>query len=362
MREEAKMRSGIIQFLTITGLILTGCENSEIKASYAETMNTQVTVSQTVYKTEYKGWKDAYRLSNGTVEVIVVPSVGRIMRYGFIGGPNILWENPAEAGKMIPSGRWTNTGGDKIWPWPQDDWGKILSYAWPPPVNADQAPHRAEIIGKDTLRLTSKVVAPWGIHIVRDIKLASTGTRVSFVNRFVKSIDTDPAPAVGVWTITQIPATEWIIGRLKQYPDTSSAIASNNRRYQSMSGDMTFKSVKVQSNNVLVVERNPSVATKIGFDGDMLATVQGDTLFTIRRDQEKSSDNIGAVYAVNERLQLYSHPDKSDVPPYIEMEMTSPKKILKSVGDSLTLATIWELKLLPEGKRDPASVAPLLTD
>jgi hypothetical protein len=129
-----------------------------------------------------------------------------------------------------------------------------------------------------------------------------------------------------------------------------------------MSGDMTFKSVKVQSNNVLVVERNPSVATKIGFDGDMLATVQGDTLFTIRRDQEKSSDNIGAVYAVNERLQLYSHPDKSDVPPYIEMEMTSPKKILKSVGDSLTLATIWELKLLPEGKRDPASVAPLLTD
>jgi len=48
MREEAKMRSGIIQFLTITGLILTGCGNSEIKASYAETMNTQVTVSQTV--------------------------------------------------------------------------------------------------------------------------------------------------------------------------------------------------------------------------------------------------------------------------------------------------------------------------
>ena len=304
----------------------------------------------TIEKTEYKGWADAYRMSNGTVEVVVVPSVGRVMRYGFVGGANVLWENAAVAGKPIPVGQWPNTGGDKIWPWPQDDWGKLLPNAWPPPAAADQLPHTAQIVGKDALRLTSGVVAPWGFRIVREIRLAPTGTKVSFINRFEKT-EQDDAPPVGVWTITQVPATVWVMARLRTAP-TLPALPSG---YKSMSGDAAFKSVRVLPQGFLLVERNPATATKIGTNGDICATVQGDTLFTVH----SAPDNVSLAYDAGERLQFYSHPDNTGIPPYIEMEMTSPKKALQK-GETVTLKSEWELRRLPAAARNAEGVVAAL--
>src|SRR5262245_60839367 len=84
----------------------------------------------------YHGWRGAWRMTNGTVELILVPQIGRIMRYGFVGGPNVLWENPAMHGKVVPpkagDKEWANYGGDKLWPAPQDRWG------WPPDPYLDR--------------------------------------------------------------------------------------------------------------------------------------------------------------------------------------------------------------------------------
>ena len=45
---------------------------------------------------KFNGW-DCIRLSNGIVEVLVTRSVGpRIIRYGFVGGENVLCEIPGE--------------------------------------------------------------------------------------------------------------------------------------------------------------------------------------------------------------------------------------------------------------------------
>ena len=39
-------------------------------------------------KVTYHGWRNAWRLSDGTIEVIVLPDVGsRIIRYVFCGPP-----------------------------------------------------------------------------------------------------------------------------------------------------------------------------------------------------------------------------------------------------------------------------------
>src|SRR5690349_6289708 len=76
----------------------------------------------TVRQVEYHGWKGAYRLSNQTVELLFVPQIGRILRYGYIDGPNILCENAALQGKAPdpahPGKDWVNYGGDKLWPAP----------------------------------------------------------------------------------------------------------------------------------------------------------------------------------------------------------------------------------------------------
>jgi hypothetical protein len=317
-------------------------------------LSATVRANVTITRTTYKGWADAYRMTNGTVELVVVPSVGRVMRYGFVGGPNVLWENPTVAGKPIPLGTWPNTGGDKIWPWPQDDWGKLLPAAWPPPAAADQAPHQAAIVGKDTLRLTSGIVSPWGVRIVRDIRLDSSGTGVHFTNRFTRVSAGESSP-IGVWTITQVPATAWVMARLLPSADQLT------EGYQPLSGAAAFKAVTKTPEGCLRVERNPAQATKIGTDADLVTTLQGDTLFTVQDTPDVPSDNAGLSYAPGERAQFYSQPDdanaaKKGITPYIEMEMTSPKRALKK-GETITLSLVWNLRRLPPAEQNPDGIA-----
>jgi len=73
-----------------------------------------------VEKTEYKGWKNCYRVTNGEVEVIVTGDVGpRVIRFGFVGGQNLFKEFAEQSGK---SGEETfqARGGDRVWKAPED--------------------------------------------------------------------------------------------------------------------------------------------------------------------------------------------------------------------------------------------------
>ncbi len=53
-----------------------------------------------VEQREYQQWKDAVWLSNGKVEAIVVPSIGRVMQFRALGDEGIFWENPAFLGRV----------------------------------------------------------------------------------------------------------------------------------------------------------------------------------------------------------------------------------------------------------------------
>ena len=59
----------------------------------------------TMEKVSYAGWPNCIKLSNGQIELIVTTDVGpRIMRFGFVGGQNLLNEYKDQVGK---------TGGDE---------------------------------------------------------------------------------------------------------------------------------------------------------------------------------------------------------------------------------------------------------
>ena len=73
-----------------------------------------------IEKTNYKGWPNSYRISNGEVEVVVTSDIGpRIMRYAFPGGKNLFKEFAEGLGK---SGErtWQLRGGHRIWIAPED--------------------------------------------------------------------------------------------------------------------------------------------------------------------------------------------------------------------------------------------------
>lgn len=67
----------------------------------------------------YRGWNNAYRLSNGTVEVIVLADVGpRIISYGFVGGENQLYEVEGDIGQVRGSD-FRLYGGHRLWVSPE---------------------------------------------------------------------------------------------------------------------------------------------------------------------------------------------------------------------------------------------------
>ena len=73
-----------------------------------------------VEKTEYKGWRNCYRVSNGEVELIVTADVGpRIIRFGFVGGQNLFKEYEEQLGKSGEE-KFQLRGGSRVWKAPED--------------------------------------------------------------------------------------------------------------------------------------------------------------------------------------------------------------------------------------------------
>src|SRR5436190_16050259 len=83
----------------------------------------------TVTRTNYHGWLEAYLMSNGKVAAVIVPGIGRVMQFGFVGEEGVFWENRALDGQIVDghlaiwaAKDWVNFGGDKTWPAPEADW------------------------------------------------------------------------------------------------------------------------------------------------------------------------------------------------------------------------------------------------
>src|SRR5882762_3059758 len=70
-----------------------------------------------ISSTNYHGWADSLLLNNGTVEAVIVPAIGRVMQFHFVGEDDILWENEKLQGQFAnPMAKeWANFGGDKSW-------------------------------------------------------------------------------------------------------------------------------------------------------------------------------------------------------------------------------------------------------
>src|ERR1017187_1517466 len=68
-----------------------------------------------VEKIDYKGWPNSYRVSNGEVELVVTGDVGpRVIRFGFVGGQNLLKEYPEQLGKSGEV-QFQLRGGHRVW-------------------------------------------------------------------------------------------------------------------------------------------------------------------------------------------------------------------------------------------------------
>jgi hypothetical protein len=301
-------------------------------------------------------YPDAIRLSNGTVNLLIVPSIGgRIMRYGYVGGPNVLWNNPKlpKATDPSPATRPTyiNYGGDKAWPWPQDEWPLRIGRTYPPPDECDQAPFKSRLIGSHGVRLESPPIPSHAARIVREIILEPAGTRVTIVTRLEQGTADRPPPSMAAWSVTQIPGNARLYARL--LPD------GVTRPMAPATAPIATR--PLDDGRAIALDPPSPRAAKLGLDADILAAAVGNVLF-VQNSQTAATAARG--YRGTERAQVFvqqADKPKLDVPRYAELEFTSPRQDL-AAGEVPELRVTWELRQHPAGWTDDRVAAFLRND
>jgi hypothetical protein len=143
-------------------------------------------------RTPWGGWPNCHRISNGEVELIVTADIGpRIMRYGFIDGPNFFKVFEEQLGKSGESD-WQFRGGHRVWLAPEHP---VRSYA------PDNSPVEIEA-GNGILTATQPVEPATGLQKQLRIRLSPAGTAVEVVHRMRNTL---PFPIeISAWALTMM--------------------------------------------------------------------------------------------------------------------------------------------------------------
>jgi len=276
-------------------------------------------------RVEYHGWKGCFALSNGTVELIYVPQIGRIMRYGYAKGPNILWENGKLAGqgqKDQKPGQWANYGGDKLWPAPQSLWN------WPPDPILDGSPHTARFDGK-RLVVEGPPSTKSGVRMSRIIELDATGTGVKIHNTMTNV--GDKPLELALWQIAQVNNPDEVILPIEPTPEMPDGWAGYDDK------PIEPKFAKVRNGEVRIF-RNPAASYKLGSPSSAgrISSIHGKTFFHITATKEP-----GGKYPDDGKfLQVYLNQDPDQ---YAELELTGPITSIPA-GGAVQLVVRWSLE------------------
>jgi hypothetical protein len=145
-----------------------------------------------IEKTEYAGWPNCYRISNGEVELIVTTDVGpRVMHYGFVGGTNVFKEYREQLGHSGES-KWMARGGHRLWAAPE---------AIPDTYALDNSAVKATIHG-NSITLLQPVEKETGLEKEITVELAASGANVKVTHRIENS--RTKARRLAVWALTQM--------------------------------------------------------------------------------------------------------------------------------------------------------------
>ena len=184
-----------------------------------------------IEKTQYRGWKNCFRISNGQIEVVVTEDVGpRVIRCGFVGGQNLFKNYDAEMGGTGEKD-WKLRGGHRVWVAPErksytyelDNHpveierhaGGLTATARVNPETGLQqsmtlhmAPDRNEVVVTSRVRNLTKFVveyAPWGPTVMAPGGLGITG----FPPRGTHAENVEPTHPFVMWAYSNFSDPRW---------------------------------------------------------------------------------------------------------------------------------------------------------
>jgi hypothetical protein len=284
--------------------------------------------------TNYQGWSNSVSVNNGVVEAVIVPTVGRVQQFRFVGDTNgVFWENPRAWGRT-PSGFYPNFGGDKAWPSPQSDWG------WPPPKGFDGSVNTVSFTN-GIVTLVTPVDSTYNIRTTRIIELL-VNEPVMRIRTIFERTGASSKTNLGVWIDCQ--ATVASDSRC-YVPVPSSSIFTNGFTLHGSSQFTAMLPSEFTNANGLISfgVNSDAVNHKLGFDGSTLALV-GPSL-SLRVDAPRIP---GATYPDgNSSTEVYTAGSNH----YFELEMLGPLATLP-VGEKIEFVTTYSLFRRTEAATD----------
>ena len=278
-----------------------------------------------VSKTNYQGWENSWVLSNGQVEAIVVPAVGRVMQFRFKSGEDTFWEDDQMLGKATnpTSLEWDNFGGDKTWPAPQSEWEKITGRSWPPPATFDSIPVETSVNSRG-VTLIYPIDPFYGVQIYRQIILEPQKPVMKITTTYRKVMG--KPQNIAVWIVTQFRDP---VGVYAAVPKPSIFPEGYNKQSENLPANLKV------DNSILSLTRDRNKSHKIGSDASSLLWV-GKTVAVLM----DSPRVPGASYPDNNSsAEIYTNLDPKA---YIELEFLSPLKTLQ-IGEKMDLTTTYTL-------------------
>lgn len=275
----------------------------------------------------YRGWPGCWELRNASAEMVVVPQIGRILRFGPRGGENLLWENPALWGKEVAPAEarqeWANFGGDKIWPAPQERW------SWPPDPWLDGSPWTVRREGPAAIVMESPVSRATGLQVRRRLVMDPARPRVRLKNVLLNR--DDRAVEWSVWEVAQVDDPEWC----SMPRGEGSAFSRGYRLFPDSPIDLESR---VTVGEAVRARRDPTRSYKIGSFSRLpeLQSRKGGWTFVLR-----GPGAFGGAYPDEGcNAEIYSNPDPLA---YVELETLGPiQRIEPQRG--VVLETVWELR------------------
>jgi hypothetical protein len=316
-----------------------------------------------VGKSTYRGW-ESLAITNGLIEVQIVPQIGgRVIQFK-LGDFEFLWVNPQLAGKLPPpsglgpKGEWLNYGGDKLWPAPQG-WGGGDQWPGPPDGVLDGGPYTAHIvptpIGVGSARLVSQQDARSGIQFSRNVGVLDGAAHVRF-DSTMKNIDTKPH-RWGIWQVTQLNvanrAGEGYNKEVRCWSPINPA-SIYPRGYHVTYGPVDNPSFSVDPATKMFSANYQRIVGKVGLDNSAgwVAVVDGTagyvfverfTHFPDKKYPDQASvefwlNGVGKIVTGDKAIDIKDDPVKT--PPYLESEILSPFAELQP-GDSYSFRLDW---------------------
>ncbi|MFY7804444.1 MAG: PQQ-dependent sugar dehydrogenase [Limnoraphis robusta] len=289
----------------------------------------------TITPTVYDG-RSGFRLSDGRTEAVIVPEIGRVMSYGFVGGSNLLWNSPR---KTYGKNQWKNWGGDKTWPAPQLWWPAIAGRKWPPEPAWDGNAHTAKILANNHLQMTSEVAKGFGARVLREFWFEDNGDFA--IEQTVEKVKGEPL-LLSIWNVTQLQPPDAMF-----IPLNSQSVYKQNFHWINPPKNES-PLVKITP-TLLQVRPSVGVSTKnsykIGADSPVtaLAAVFDGVAMIEKATRSDGEYPDGAVGGAGFPVEVYNNGDALEN--YIELELLSPLHLFKN-GDRYQHTVRWSLHQL----------------